>query len=382
MMCRFGYRMRLPLLASVAALMVGCIPQSGQDPALIAVATDRVAEIVVSGAAEPSALAFAADGRVFYAERLTGQLRAIVDGVLLDTPIATVPANIAGDRGLLGVAVHPNFAQNNRVYVFYSRSDTGRISDLPNAIIDHRVVYFELAGNRAAGGEVFVASIPAQDGTKRVGGRLAFLADGTLLVGVGDQEGGAVAQDASVLAGKVLRYNDDGSIPSDNPTADSPILASGVRFARGLGVDPLSRDGFVTDQNQNGLHELNRVRSGTNLGWPEVAGIAKTAAQLQFAADNPSYADPVFVTGSTLPDVVGGTFNPSNRYGSENRNQFFYGESSNRRVVVLRLNAERLSTSTEIFASGFPSEITDVQFTPAGTLYVATRTTILRIAPK
>lgn len=360
----------------------GCGPLEGERPAPIVVAPRLNAEYVAVGIEPPAAMAFLPDGRVLFTEKNTGLIRIIVDGTLQAAPFAKVAANTAGDRGLHGIAVHPDFSRNRRVYVFYTRSDTGETTSDPRAIIDHRIVYFEAGGDVADGGEIFVTSIPASASTSRVGGRIGFGHDGTLLVCTGDFGNRSNAQSDDSLGGKVLRYRDDGTIPADNPRAGSPIYARGLRDPRGLAFEPVTRATFVVDRNDGGAEEVNQVEPGRNFGWPSVIGVANTSAELAFVAETSDYADPVYESGSSMPGLVGGGFNPGARYGQRVQHDFFYGESATRRVIHAVLTADRGAFSARaVFADGFPSPIVDVAFTPAGTLYVACETAILRLAP-
>lgn len=364
------------------ALWGGCGPLEAERPAPLVVAPRLNAEYVASNIDPPSAMAFLPDGRVLFTEKSTGLIRIVVDGVLQTTPFAKVAANTAGERGLLGIAVHPDFSRNRRVYVFYSRSDTGETTGDPRAVIDHRVVYFEAGGDVADGGEIFVTSIPAATATSRVGGRIGFGQDGTLLICTGDFGDRSNAQSDNSLGGKVLRYRDDGTLPADNPRAGSPIYARGLRDPRGLAFEPVSQATFVIDRNDGGAEEVNRIEPGRNYGWPGVVGVANTSAELAFVAETDGYADPLYESGSAAPGLAGGGFNPSARYGQRVQNDFFYGETSTRRVIHAVLSANRDAFSARaVFADGFPSPIVDVAFTPAGTLYVACETAILRLAP-
>lgn len=370
------------VFAAGALVSVGCLPFPGQAPVPVDVAKGLRAEYVVSGAARPAALALAPDGRVFYTEKNTGRIRVIAEGALLEEPFAELPVNCAGDRGLLGIALHPNFNLNRRIYVFYTRSDTGQSSDDPPAVVDNRVVYFEAQGNLARDGEIFVASLPVGSGTKRVGGRIGFAPDGTLFVALGDLTQTEAAQAVDLLPGKVLRYHDDGTVPLDNPVAGSPVYARGLRDPRGLTFDPQSDVAFVTDRNENGSHEINRILAGRNYGWPEVVGRATTPAELAFAAENPDYVDPLLESGSERSVFEGAAFNPSTKYGSDARLQFFYGLRDKGRVRSLQLTAQRTAAvKSESFATGLPTPITDMAFSPAGTLYVASADAVLRVVP-
>lgn len=370
------------LLGGGAFWVNGCVPSESDRPAPIVVAPTINAEYLVAGIDQPSALAFLPDGRVLFAEKNTGLIRVISGGELLDAPFAAVAANTAGERGLLGIAVHPDFARNGRVYAFYARSDTGAISSDPRAIVDYRVVYFTAAGDVADGGEIFVTTIAATSGTTRVGGRIAFAGDGKLLIALGDFGDETTSQSSNSPAGKVLRLNDDGTIPPDNPSAGSAIWARGVRDPRGLTVEPLSGGVFLVDRNSGGHEEVNRIDAGANYGWPSVVGVANTSSELAFSAANANYRDPFYDSGSSGPGLAGGGFNPSGRYGPRVQNDFYYGEAGTRRVIhaVLAADSNEFSART-IFADGFPSAIIDVAFTPAGTLYVACETAVLRLAP-
>ena len=367
---------------AVGLLLPGCMPAADPAslPAALNVASGLQAEYVLVDAVHPTALAFASDGRVFYTEKDTGRIRIVKDGELLAEPFARVPVNSAGDRGLLGIALHPDFEFNGRVYVFYTRSDTGANNTDARAVVDNRVVYFTASADVAPAGEVFVASLPVGSHTGRVGGRIAFGLDDTLFVALGDLGNEDLAQDEESLAGKILRYNDDGTIPADNPTPESPVFALGLREPRGLAIDPETGDPWVTERSQNGLHEINRIAAGKNYGWPTVVGPADTEAELAFAAANADYVDPLADSGIEQSEYVGAAFNPNTKYGPKQQLRLFYGVAGDGRVVSLQLGPERTSVaSSSTFATGLPWPITDVAFTPVGTLYVATEDALLRV---
>lgn len=374
-------RMRsvVAIIAGLSLLaLAGCPFASGPPP--INVAAGLLGEYVVTNAARPAGMAFLDDGRVFYTEKDTGKIRVIVAGELQEQAFAELPVNNAGDCGLLGIAFHPDFNVNRRLYVFYSRSDTGAVTSNPVAIVDHRVVYFEVSGNVATAAESFVTSIPADGDGRRVGGRIAFGDDRTLYVAVGDLGNPDAAQDGSTLAGKVLRYTADGAIPADNYDPASPIHGYGVRDPQGLGLDPVSKNLFFTDRNETGDQEINRVRPGGNYGWPTVIGPANTTAEQAFVTANPSYIDPSFVASGE--PLVGVAFNPSTKYGPDLQYRLFHAAPFDGRIYGAQLTVTRDAiTGRESFVQSLPPEVTDVAFTSAGTLYVATSGAILRIVP-
>ena len=370
----------LPLTLAVV-LLAGCPPSPDEAEAL-RVAPDLTAQFVVDPADHPSALVPAPDGRFFYTEKNTGQIRVIKDGVLLNAPFATVPVNFAGERGLLSLALHPAFNVNGRVYVFYSRSDTGLATDDPQAIVDHRVVFFEADGagsDVSTNTEVFVVSLPTASALTRIGGRIAFDNTRALLVALGDEEQADTAQDPNSPLGKVLRLNDDGTIPGDNPAPTSAVYALGFCDPRGLTIDSVSGYPFMTERSADTFNEVNRIQGGSNYGWPIVVGFADTPAELAFVAQHPEYGAPVTQTTQAL---IGAAFNPSGKYGPKLVLQLFFGVSDRREVFSLPLSTARTASQPGVlFASGLPSTITDVVFSPGGTLYVACVDAILRIVP-
>lgn len=370
------------LLGCAALAVTACVPAAAPEFPQTPVSSLLVAEQIAALGTAASSVAVAADGRVFFAEKNTGQIRVIAGGLLQESAFVTVPVNFAGERGLLDIALHPDFASNNRIYALYVRSDTGLPTNVANSVVDTRVVYFTANGTVAGGGEVFVASLPASANLTQVGGRIAFDANRKLFVAIGDFGDPASAQAASPLVGKVLRYNDDGSIPSDNPDPGSPAFALGLRDPRGLSVDPQTGDPFAADRNNAGFQEVNRIRLNRNYGWPFVIGFAKAANELAFAAGTANYTDPLSETDTTITDLAGGEFNRGSRYGPRGQNQFFFGDGAGRRVFLAELNPDRSSSTVSPFAGPFPSAVTDITFSPSGTMFVACEGGIYRVVER
>lgn len=373
----------LVVITGLLAIAGGCLTFPGSGASSISIAPGLRAELIVPDAQSPSALAFTDDGRVFYAERKTGNIRVIEAGVLQSAPVATVPVNYAGERGLLGLALHPDFGENGRIYAFYTRSDSTQSTNRPEAVIDNRVVYFELVGNVASGSEVFVTSLSIGAAPEHIGGHLAFAPDGKLLVAIGDLGDTNNALDRFVNAGKILRFNDDGSIPDDNPFAGAAFYGRGVRDPRSLTIDPVDGTPLFIDRNEPDHEELNRLQAEGNYAWPAVVGIVSTEEEIAYAAANGDVVNPILDTGSAGPQIVGGAVNPSTRYSDAVSNAYFYGEATSRRVVYLKLSDDRTSVvRATAFTNAFPDTPTNVGFTPAGTLYVACENAIYRVVPQ
>lgn len=220
-------------------------------------------EPVVTGLNNPSAVAVAPDGRILIAERTTGDLRQIWRGELVPIPLCHVDVETTNEAGLLGVAVHPEFRSNGWIYLYYTESASGS-----------NVVKRFTIQNGCGSPTTIASGLGAGPGFRRNGGGIAFGPDGMLYIATGDMEGPGDAQNPTVMAGKILRLEDDGAIPADNPTPGSAVYAMGLRDGRGLAVAAsgdvyASDDGDVSDVSHD---ELNHVPAGGDLGWDAWTG--------------------------------------------------------------------------------------------------------------
>lgn len=359
----------LALVCLLAGFSLGGCPAS--LPAFVQLSNGLIGLRLVQNIPSPSVLALAEDGRVFYAEKATGRVRVLVNSNLQEAVVLDLPVNSAGARGLLGLALHPDFATNRRLYVFYSRSDTGADSDDPRAILDNRVVYFELDENNvAAGGEIFVASLPADLTTENIGGRMLFDQAGRLLVAFGAAGNDAAVQDLAQQNGKVLRLADDGSIPNDNPDPSSTVFARGFRDPTGFAMDVRSNEMFVLDRLADGNTEINRLVANGNFGFPDVTGVT----------DDTADSDPILLTtgGRSLRGL---SFDSAGQYGPDTFGLLLAGEAILRRLISVTLTDDRQNATSEgIFFGNLPdSDIRDIAFNSAGTLFVLTDDQLLQV---
>jgi glucose/arabinose dehydrogenase len=226
-------------------------------------------ETVVTGLSDPVGLAFLPGDRILIGEQHTGRIRVVQNGAVRAEPFATIedvaPAPL--ELGLIGIAAHPQFAQNHWVYAFYVEVDS---ADEPR-----RSVLLRLTERDGAGVEPEeVLELPATATDKHNGGGLRFGPDGKLYLSVGDTDRPAQADDPSKLAGKLLRLNADGSAPADNPLtneagADDRVFAYGFRNFYGFAFHPdLPGRVVATDNGITGFDEINVVRPGGRYGWP------------------------------------------------------------------------------------------------------------------
>jgi glucose/arabinose dehydrogenase len=244
-------------------------------------------QLIASGLVAPWAVGLSPDGRLFITER-AGRVRIVQlgpGGGLRPEPWATLPASTVrdGEKGLLGLALDPEFARNGFVYIYYSYA--------AGTATRNKLVRMRDASGRGVEETILLDGIPGN--SNHDGGRVKFGPDGKLYVTTGDAENGANAQNTAVLAGKVLRLNKDGSIPADNPIAGSPVWSFGHRNVQGLAWQPDTGALYETEHGPSNPFpdccndEVNLIVAGGNYGWPAIRG----------AAGDPRFRDPVLDSG-------------------------------------------------------------------------------------
>ncbi len=224
----------------------------------------------------PWGLTWLPDGNLLITER-SGRLRIARDGVLDPTPISGLPADIFAENqgGLLDIAVHPRFNENRLVYFSYSHGTTSANRT--------RIARATFDANSLSNWQVIFEVSQTKDRGQHFGSRLVWLPDETLLASIGDGgnppiqlDGELIRQQAQNLdshLGKVIRINDDGSIPEDNPFANDAVAAPevwsyGHRNMQGLAFDPTTNQVWATEHGARGGDEVNRLEAGANYGWP------------------------------------------------------------------------------------------------------------------
>jgi glucose/arabinose dehydrogenase len=321
--------------------------------ATAAVPSDFAENIHATGLSSPTAMAFAPDGRLFVCE-LAGRVRIVhADGQVSNTPFVDLAGEIStgGERGLLGIAFDPAFADNGFVYIFYAAAQPS-----PH----NRVSRFTAAGDVAqAGSKVVLFELDALGSTSHGGGALGFGGDGMLYVTTGDNKQQAAVQDPSKTHGKLLRLRPEPAqpIPSDNPYSRG-IWALGFRNPFTLAVHPDGRV-FVNDVGETSREEINLVTRGANLGWPRCEG----------ACSEPGLVSPVYSYGhGDGCAITGGTFYPFDASGfpSSYAGRYFFADFCNGWVRQVDLGS---SSGASSFSSGHNGPV-DLDVGPDGALYI------------
>lgn len=222
-------------------------------------------------------IAFAPDGRIFFTER-PGRVRVFENGRLRAAPLFTVPdVELSGESGLMGMALHPKFADNHFLYLAYAYQASGKQNV--------KVVRYRETGETLTDAKTIVELIPAA--RYHAGTRLGFGPDGKLYITTGDATNQSQAQKLNTLGGKTLRLNDDGTIPTDNPFAGQKgarpeIWTYGHRNAQGMDWQPETGLMFQTEHGpslidgvslfkRSGGDEVNIVEKGKNYGWAKIS---------------------------------------------------------------------------------------------------------------
>ncbi len=266
----------LRVLAPLSLVLVSRLAQSATVPA------GFTETVLTSDLSSPTSMALAPDGRFFVTQQ-GGDLRVVENGALLPAPFVSLPVNDDGERGLLGVALDPDFAHNQYVYVYY----TARTPAIHN-----RVSRFTAQGNVAApGSETVLFDLDNLSGaTNHNGGALHFGPDGKLYFAAGENANPPNSQSLGTVLGKILRINANGSIPVDNPffgTASGKnraIWALGLRNPFTFTFAAQSPRMFINDVGQDTWEEINDGVAGSNYGWPNSEG----------PTSNPAYRAPLF----------------------------------------------------------------------------------------
>lgn len=331
---------------------------------------------VLSGLEHPWSMAWLPDGTLLITER-PGRLRVVRNGTLDPTPIAGVPPVFAeGQGGLMEVSVHPNFAQNRFIYLTYSHG-TGQANRT-------RVARATFDGKALSDVKVIFEVSQAKEGTQHFGSRIVWLPDNTMLVAIGDGGNPPVQLDGDLIRkqaqnlrsqlGKIVRLNDDGSIPSNNPfarktNANPSVWSYGHRNTQGLTFDATTGRVWQTEHGARGGDELNLVQAGKNYGWPLVTYSREySGPEITSERSRPGMEDPKLVWQNTTAPSGLAIYN-SDRFPTWKGNLFAGGLVSR---DVRRITLDNAGNFVDQQSIDIGQRVRDVRQGPDGLLYVLT----------
>ena len=334
----------------------------------------------VTGLSNATAFAQAPDGRLFIAQQ-GGALRVVKNGALLTAPFVQLTVDSSGERGLIGIALDPAFASNGFVYVYHTTTSGGT---------HNRISRLKASGDVAeAGSETPLVDLPGlSSATNHNGGAMHFGVDGKLYVGVGENATPSKAQDLNDVFGKLLRFNSDGTIPSDNPFFGTrtgqarAIWAYGLRNPFTFAVQPGTGRIHINDVGQNTWEEINLGAPGANYGWPNsegpdnvVGGVTGPLFTYKHSDASPAGSGAGgFFTGFA---IAGGSFYPaSGAFPAGYRDQYYFADYVSQ--FVGRVDLQN-GNAAYAFAklSGSP---VDLWVGGDGVVYVLTRDAVVRIS--
>lgn len=321
------------------------------------------AEVLVAEGLDPTAMALSPDGRLFITQK-HGTVVIVENGQLLPDPFVVIEVDNYNERGLSGIAFHPDFAQNGYIYLYYT---------VPGAN-HNRVSRFTADGNYAEpGSETIILDIDPMNGAIHNAGAMVFGMDGKLYIAVGDGANGLAPQGLNSLLGKILRINDDGSIPEDNPFYNEAegvyraIYALGFRNPFSMAVQPGTGRIFACDVGAGAWEEVNDVLSGKNYGWALIEG--------PIGGQDPpkNYMNPFYAYNRAHGcAIVGAAFyNPATpMFPQQYAGKFFYADYCN--GYIRYLNPEAQGSAWQPFATGINRPL-NIVVADDGTMYYLAR---------
>lgn len=301
--------------------------------------------------------------KLFFTEKDSGKVRVMNGRKLLKRPCVNLDVNASGERGALGIALHPQFKANHWLYVFYTNASP----------LENRVDRFTVKDSRCRGRTHIVKGLNASSSGYHNGGQLEFVRK-KLFVSTGEAHDPTEAQDTSNRLGKILRYKADGSIPDNNPFSapndKSPVWSFGHRNPFGLTHEPGTSKLYETENGPSCDDEFNLIKRGRNFGWGSgyqcgTKGVGPNPkGPLRRWSNIVVPTDPTFYKG---------------RMGSLSGDIYVPTFSDGLHRLILNGKGTRVRKDRVIYGA---DNMTDATKGPRGWLYFATNSGIFRIVPK
>jgi glucose/arabinose dehydrogenase len=320
---------KLAVLAAVSTSIVA----TARTPTIAATAHRAVVKVVAvkTGLNGPSAFTFTPGGTIWYLERGTGEVHTLNPSTGGDHRVFTIPGvDGSGERGALGIALHPNWPATRRVFVYVTRSHAGHLQN--------QLVRFSVSGGSGSNLRILLAA-PASASPYHNGGRILFGPDHKLYVVIGDGHNSANAQDRkSNLRGKILRLDTDGTAAHGNPIGR--IWSFGHRNSFGFAFDPRTKRLWETENGPTCTDEINLIVKGGNFGWgpnetcstPKPRGTNNSGPKPRHLPKT-YFASPIGITGAAFCERC--------RLGGARNGDLIFGDVNTGTIRAIDLNATR-----------------------------------------
>jgi glucose/arabinose dehydrogenase len=352
----------------LTSVVTGCVnrePAIEQPVGTLEPEAQFIQTKLVGGLNSPTAMTIAPDGRIFVAYQ-GGEVRVVKNGSLLPAPFVTVPTVPVDEQGIMGIALDPSFGSNDYVYITYTRDVTPRYQ---------RIARFTASGDVAVAGSettVFETNDSPNGIEYHLGGALHFGADGKLYVMLGEGYTGD-EQALNSFAGKILRLNKDGTLPTDNPFYTQAtgkfraIWAKGFRNPFSASVQPGTGTLFINDVGSGSYEEINQGAPGANYGFPNSEGYSVNAGETA-----PKYA---YTHTSGRCAIVGGSFyNPTTaQFPGQYVGKYFFTDYCTSQLFYLDPASPAAQDAAPALITVGDVGPVDVDVASDGTMYVLTR---------
>lgn len=363
-----GYPWAMRVRSSVAAAALAIASQLGAGAPWAAAVE---AEVVAGGLDGPAAFTFGPGGRIFYGERVTGEIRLLRPRTDADSLLFAIPNLVTGgERGLLGLALHPDYPAEPFVYAYATRSVGGTVRN--------QIVRITNAGGEGTAMRVVFSTAVA--GSIHVGGRILFGPDGRLYAVVGEAGNPANSQDLGNTAGKILRMTPLGRRAPGNPFPNSRIYAYGIRNSFGFAFDPRTGRLWETDNGPECNDELNRIIAGRNYGWgpSETCGAPGPPTNTNRDGPNPVLPRAVY---NPVPALTGAAFCEECRLGFGSNGRLYVGDFNTGQIRRVTLGAKRLGVVSQRVVHDHDGPVLSVERGPGGRIYFSDFGAIYRLVP-
>ena len=310
-------------------------------------------DVIVDGLNNPWEIVFGPDGEIYFTERdgRIWKLSEFGDAKV----IQTFPKSGADEGGTLGLALHPEFEKNKKIYVYQT--------NLELEFYQNKIFSFTVEDDMLTDKQIILDGIPGAPWHD--GGRIQFGPDEKLYISTGDAISPGLSQDLSSLAGKILRINSDGTIPADNPFESSPIFSYGHRNPQGLAWSTngmfVSSEHGPSGELGYGHDEVNIILKGKNYGWPNIVG----------NSSDENFVNPLIHSGQSTWAPSGMVFYDSDKISSFN-GKFLIGTLRGEHLMVIEISDDGSLISTEKFFDGDFGRIRTAQIDHDGNLYLLT----------